>query len=33
LGVGYKADDLAVAKSKEVKNGCSLAEHSKEGYE
>jgi hypothetical protein len=38
LGVGCKADDLAlqkeitVAKSKEVKTGCNLAESCREGY-
>jgi hypothetical protein len=36
LGVGHKGDHLAqkiiVAKSKEVKTGCNLAESSKKGY-
>jgi hypothetical protein len=32
LGVGRKADDLVVMKSKEVKIGSKLAESSKENY-
>jgi hypothetical protein len=32
LGTGRKADDLAVAKTKDVKTGCGLLESSKVGY-